>query len=168
MSHPSPSIEGLTGRHVLFGLVAFFAVVFAANAYFITVALSTHTGVVANEPYRKGLKYNERIAAAARQDSLGWTHQMTLAPDAGQLAVDIKDGAQKPIGGLAITATIGRPATSQGEVHVRLEETRPGHYEAATGLSEGGAYIASLEAEDPLRSDQGVVYRARTRLWLER
>ncbi len=52
----------LTGRHVLLIFLAFFGSIFAVNGWFLYSALSTHTGVVAVEPYRKGLAYNERIA----------------------------------------------------------------------------------------------------------
>ena len=58
--------DNLNGRHVLIGLLLFFGTIFAVNGYFMFVALSTYTGVVADEPYRKGLAYNARIAADER------------------------------------------------------------------------------------------------------
>ena len=63
---------GLTGRHVLAAMLVFFAVVFAVNAAMIYAALSTYSGVVADEPYRKGLHYNERIVADERQRQRNW------------------------------------------------------------------------------------------------
>jgi len=68
----SPEVQGLRGRHVLFAFLGFFGVIFAVNGVFLYAALSTHTGVVANEPYRKGLNYNQRIAAFQAQEQLGW------------------------------------------------------------------------------------------------
>ena len=44
-------------------------------------ALSTHTGLVANEPYRKGLHYNERIEADERQARLGWSDSIEIGRD---------------------------------------------------------------------------------------
>ncbi len=84
----------LTGRHVALTFAGFFGVVFAVNIYFVTVALSTHTGVVANEPYRKGLKYNERIAASEQQESLGWKDETVLSPGRPSLIV-ITPGQQR-------------------------------------------------------------------------
>ena len=59
--------QGLRGRHVLWVFLGFFATVFVVNGAMIYSAVSTYSGLVANEPYRKGLHYNERIAAAERQ-----------------------------------------------------------------------------------------------------
>ena len=159
--------EGLTGRHVLAILVTFFGIVFAVNAYFVIVALSTHAGVVANEPYRKGLKYNERIADSALQDSLGWNGEIALAPDGRHLVMTLRDAAGLPVRGLALSATLGRPATTREDVALLLGETTPGRYEAALTLSGAGTYVASIEARNLLQADDGVLFRARKRLWLE-
>jgi len=58
--------QGLRGRHVLAGFLGFFAIVFVVNGAMMYAAVSTYSGLVANEPYRKGLHYNERLAAAER------------------------------------------------------------------------------------------------------
>ena len=78
MAHASNGERVITGRMVLFGLIAFFGVVFAVNGTMLALALKTNTGMVANEPYRKGLKYNERIAAEERQQALGWKSEITV------------------------------------------------------------------------------------------
>ena len=52
---PAARISGLRGHHVLAGFLAFFGVVLAVNGAMIYSAISTHTGLVAIEPYRKGL-----------------------------------------------------------------------------------------------------------------
>ena len=70
--------QGLQGRQVLACSLAFFAAVFIVNGAMIYSALSTHTGLVANEPYRKGLHYNERIAADERQAHLGWSRHASM------------------------------------------------------------------------------------------
>ena len=61
----------ITGRHVLIGLIVFFGVMLVANGIFLYTALTTYSGVVSNEPYRKCLNYNERILAEKHQQSLG-------------------------------------------------------------------------------------------------
>jgi nitrogen fixation protein FixH len=168
MSQNNDATAGLTGRHVLAMLVAFFTLVLAVNAYFIATALSTHTGVVANEPYRKGLKYNERIAADERQAALGWAGEIGLDSGGRRLVVRLEDAAGAPVRDLKVTAAIGRPATARGDATLELSEASPGHYEADIGLDDGGAYIASIEAVDRHGAGDGVLYRARRRLWLER
>ena len=70
---------GLTGRHVLLAMLAFFGVIFAVNGAFLYFALGSHSGVVAVEPYRKGLAYNQAIAAAEAQERRGWRMELPYA-----------------------------------------------------------------------------------------
>ena len=58
----------IQGWHVLVGMIVFFGIIFAVNGVFLVSALNTHTGIVSQQPYRKGLDYNARIAADARQE----------------------------------------------------------------------------------------------------
>lgn len=167
MSNTSGTQFVITGRHVLFAMLGFFGIIIAVNAVMINLAISTHTGVVANEPYRKGLKYNERIAAAERQAELGWRDEIRLAPQGDKLSIDIRDKDGKPVQGLAITAIIAHPVSQTDEVTVALTESAAGLYEAALPHRDAGTYVASIEATDPARSDEGILYRAKERLWLK-
>ena len=126
--------EGLTGRHVLIGVLAFFGTVFLANGIFLYSALSTYTGVVSDEPYRKGLHYNKRIAAAERQESLGWSADARLAPDEG-LSLVLRDRNGRPVSGLFVSGVLGRPSTNQHDRNVTLTEVEPGRYVAPIGLT---------------------------------
>ena len=167
MSNSSDQTFVLTGRHVLFALLGFFGAIFAVNAYFIDQALSTNTGVVSNEPYRKGLKYNERIAASERQAELGWRDEIKLASTGDRLSIGIRDKDGKAVSGLALKATLGRPASESDDITVTLIETPGGIYEAALPPRAAGSYIASFEAVDPGRAEEGILYRAKERLWLK-
>jgi nitrogen fixation protein FixH len=145
-------------------LLAFFAAVFGVNGVMIYSALSTHTGLVANEPYRKGLRYNERITADERQARLGWTDKIVANLD-GRVAIMLSDGGGRPVSGLKIEAILGRPATNRHDVRLTLAEVAPGRYEAHTALAEG-AWLVALEA----RADSSAVepiYRSRRRLWVK-
>ena len=139
----------LTGRKVLAALIGFFAVVFAVNGIFLALALSTNTGVVSNEPYRKGLKYNEQIAADTRQSELGWTSEITLNTRDGKVVALIKDRDGAVLAGLRAIATIGLAATDREDVAATLTETAPGHYEASFPNLKAGGYIANLEVSNP-------------------
>ena len=115
---------GLKGAHVLAALLAFFGIVFAVNGVLVFEALKTHSGVVAQEPYRKGLAYNDRIAADGLQSALGWKADVGFG-SAGQVALTMLDRDDKPLSGLLIAGALGlnpaqislpnhRPATHQG------------------------------------------------------
>lgn len=166
--------QGLTGRHVLAVFLGFFGVVFAVNGYFLSVALSTYSGVVAVEPYRKGLHYNDRIAAAERQDALGWHDEIALALDGSRLTLSLRGADGAPVTGLQVSASVGRPATTAEDISLPLAETAPGRYEGALALVEHGAYVATIEARraeaatGDAQPDKEPAYRVRKRLWLDR
>ncbi len=51
---------------------AFFAVVFAVDIFYIYISKKTWRGVVIEDSYQRGLKYNEVLEAQKKQQSLGW------------------------------------------------------------------------------------------------
>lgn len=167
MSASSGKTFEITGKHVLIGMLAFFGLIIAVNIVMMRLALSTHTGIVAENTYRKGVKYNEEIAASERMALLGWRNQMTLAPTGDKLSIDIRDKDGNAVRGLAIKATLGRPASEKYDLSLTLSETAAGTYEATLPVREAGTYVASIEASDPAREQDGVLYRAKERLWLK-
>jgi nitrogen fixation protein FixH len=158
--------RGLSGRHVLGVFLAFFAAVFVANGAMIYSALSTHTGLVANEPYRKGLHYNERIAADARQGRLGWVQNVELSID-GRISLALAEPDGRPVRSLRIEGVLGRPSTNRHDVRLGLAERAPGRYEAQAAPLAEGNWIVTLEAFTSANPEEPI-YRARRRLWLKR
>jgi nitrogen fixation protein FixH len=160
------SARDLTGRHVLLMVLAFFGVIFAVNGVFIYSALSTYSGGVTQEPYRKGLQYNERIAAAARQEQLGWQDDARL--EGQKLTLLMHDAAQSPVTGLGVSGIISRPSTDRQDLPVELREVQPGQYVVHFNALDAGAWIVELHAVEPKPgSAQAIVYRMRKRLWLK-
>jgi nitrogen fixation protein FixH len=161
---------GITGRHVLLALIAFFGAIFAVNGVLLWQALSTHSGLVAHEPYRKGLAYNQRIAADERQEGLAWTPVVEIERR-GAIAVTLSDAEGRPVTGLRLDGTIGRPATMRQDISVRLEERSPGRYVAHMAALEPGAWIVGIEARlegaGLASAGDAPIYRLRRRLWLD-
>lgn len=62
-----------TGRHAAAILIAFFGVVIAVNLTMAAFATRTFGGVVVENSYVASQKYNGWLAAAKRQEKLGWT-----------------------------------------------------------------------------------------------
>jgi nitrogen fixation protein FixH len=160
--HDPPRIQGW---HVLAGMIGFFGVIFAVNGVFLYQALSTHTGVIANEPYRKGLAYNERIADEERQQALGWREQLTLAPTGDRLTLQLTDGAGRPVRGLRIAGLVGRPSTNEHDIRLDLAEQPTGTYAAAVPPLAAGTWMVSLEASELTAEGERILWRTRTRLW---
>jgi nitrogen fixation protein FixH len=149
---------------VLGAFLVFFGTVFVVNGALIYEAVSTHTGLVANEPYRKGLAYNERISADERQARLGWTETLEVGRDGHvTLALAKPDGRAVP--GLKVEGVLGRPATNRYDIKLALVETAPGRYEAQTGTIAEGSWLIALEARAQAGAEP--VYRSRRRLWLK-
>lgn len=59
------------GRLFLLVIIGFFLVVASVDAFFIYKALSTHSGVVAENAYEIGLNYNDVIAEAKKKNNHG-------------------------------------------------------------------------------------------------
>ena len=156
--------QGVQGRHVLWALLAFFGTVFAVNGALIYEAVSTHTGLVANEPYRKGLAYNERIAADERQARLGWTETIEVGRE-GHVTLALAERDGRAVRGLKVEGVLGRPATNRQDVKLALAETAPGRYEAQAGTIGEGSWLITLEARQQTGAEP--VYRSRRRLWLK-
>jgi nitrogen fixation protein FixH len=160
------SSKGLTGRHVLVIMIAFFGVIFAANGALLYAALSTYSGLVAQDPYRKGLQYNQRIDAAAKQDQLGWQEDARL--DGQKFTLFLHDAGHSPVAGLGLSGVISRPSTDRHDVGIQLREVQPGQYVAPLDALDPGAWIVNLEASEAKPgSGQTIVYRMRKRLWLK-
>lgn len=154
----------LSGRSVLMMFLAFFGVIFAVNAYFVVVALRTGTGVVAVEPYRKGLAYNQRIAADERQAALGWTADVSVATTGAMVvAIATRDG--HPVEGRSVRGLLARPSTDRSDRTIQLVETKPGRYEGVFGALEAGNWVAATDVRDR-QGDSDPVFRMRRRLWL--
>jgi nitrogen fixation protein FixH len=156
---------GLCGGHVALIFFSFFAVIFVVNGVMVYSAITTHTGIVSNEPYRKGLHYNERIADDERQATLGWRDDVALTRD-GRIAIALVAEQSRPVSGMKVAAQIGRPSTNRFDTRLNLHETAPGHYEAQAGTLQAGAWIVALEVRTDLNAAEPV-YRMRRRLWLK-
>lgn len=170
MAAMSKQEQGFTiqGWHVLAGMLAFFGIIFTVNAVFLVSALRTHTGIVSQQPYRKGLDYNNRISAYARQKALGWSHAVEIDMARKQVRLTLVDRHGRPVSGLLVNGFIGRPATEQYDRAVSLVETaKPGTYSADVEDLSPGNWLVQIEASEQRTGSSEIVYRLRKRLWLK-
>jgi nitrogen fixation protein FixH len=97
----------MSGRQVFWYFLVFFCFIAAVNAIMVTYALHTHSGVVTEHTYEKGLAYNKVIEAEEEQEALGW--KGTISYKDGLLQFTLVDADGAPIRPKKITATITRP-----------------------------------------------------------
>jgi nitrogen fixation protein FixH len=140
MSGTRQKTRELTGKHVLFWLVGFFAMVFAVNGVLVKAATSTFGGVETSSSYKAGLMFKQDIAAAEEQDALHWRVDGKIARHAGGAAVlDIsaRNDAGSPLAGLDATARLARPADERLDHLVTLDRVGPGQFHGETQANAG-------------------------------
>lgn len=118
----------MTGKTIAWYFVAFFGFIAAVNAVMVTTAVRTHSGLVTDHPYEKGLAYNRVVTAEEAQKQLGWTGEIELRyphenESSPALFFEIKDQHRAVITPDKATATITRPTQSGMDFRVDLTRT---------------------------------------------
>lgn len=148
----------LTGWHVLAMLLAFFGVVFSVNAFFITSAVQTFTGVEASRAYVRGLEYNRVLEARRAQAALGWSAVVNAAD--GRILVSLTGAEGAPVRGLTLTGDLRRPGEPQRDRTLAFSEIREGVYAAPGGDMAAGRWRVLVRAADD------VPFELERELWL--
>jgi nitrogen fixation protein FixH len=155
---------GMTKRDRLIPwyIVAFFVVVAILDGIFVYLATSTHTGVVTERAYDKGIAYNETVAAAEAQQALGWQGEITLAADR-TLTFSLVDADGQPLSGATVKAEFMRPTQAGMDFTVELTEDAAGLYGAAVDFPVEGLWdvrVFALEGERDFQHHQRLVVKA--------
>ena len=134
MSNLNPSSKPfrITGWHVLAMFGGMFSVMLAVNILFIVLAVKTFSGET-DHAYVNGLKFNETLAANARQAKMGWTMALGLErPVSGGAIVEarLSDRQGAPLSGAIIQGSIGRTTVTKEDQILTFVETSPGTYRA--------------------------------------
>lgn len=143
----------MNARFIPWIFAAGMAVVVAVNGALIYFATTTWSGLSVERAYEKGLAYNRAIAAAARQEALGWQFAVRLKSEAGQtrVMVDAVDRDGRPIEGLRIAATLARPVEAGMGRQLVLQPDGVGHYIASLERLRPGqwqTYLVVSRGED--------------------
>ena len=155
--------RAITGRHVLLYLVAFFGVVIATNAVFITLAVKTLRGEDEEKPYLQGIAFNHTLAARAEQAEMGW--QASLAArrlQSGAVVIDLHVLSRQhtPLSGLALTGLLRHPVDEHLDRKLAFREVAAGLYEGRADHLQGGNWDVVA------RTERGAPFEASRRLWI--
>src|SRR3954454_22054554 len=126
MSKPVVSPKPLTGRKVLFMLVAFFGVVIGVNMIMMRLANQTLPGTEVDSAYSASLAYEKEISAARDQNARNWTvdaHVERSGQGGATLQVEVRDHDGRPMSGLKFQGHFERPADKRSDQAVALAET---------------------------------------------
>jgi len=154
--------NGIEGRHVLAALAVFFGVMFAVNGLLVYYAVDTFSGGDRPDPYRSGLRYNERIGESARQAARGWQTEMAYDDAQGRLTLRFADQADAAIVDLDLRGVLGRPATDREDQEIVFDHVADGVYAADVRLPSGSWVLTAIA-----RKGEGTpVYRLKRRLYI--
>jgi nitrogen fixation protein FixH len=133
--------------------VAGMLVVIAVNAVMITFAVRTFPGLETADAYRKGLDYNQTIAAADAQERQGWHADLRVAtPERNddsrrtELLVRFTDRDGNPLSGLDVETFLIRPTHQGIDRSTRLEERGGGMYQGVIEIPLPGQWDARIHA----------------------
>ena len=125
--------------------VAFFVVLAAMDGVFVYLATSSHTGVVADNAYERGLAYNETIAAAEESAALGWQAELELVGSELQLKISGSDGA--PVNDALVNALVSRPTQSGYDFNVPFVPESAGSYSGEAAFPLDGLWNVRVFVE---------------------
>lgn len=141
----------ITGRTVLFGMLAFLGLVIAVNGVLVFFAVDSWSGLTTERPFEAGRDHDRELDRAAAQAALGWSSVVTLDPDSGGgqvVEVALTDAAGAPIPGLQVEVALSRPARDDLDRRMALRETAAGRYRAVVTLPLPGRWYAEIRARD--------------------
>jgi nitrogen fixation protein FixH len=161
---PRPAFE-LTGRMVLAGFVGFFFVVASVNAFMMTAAIRTMSGVEVKSAYETSQRFNGEIARMQAQTERGWQAQAHVERSGADATVTLTliDHVRAPVTGLGIEARLQHPATRHEDRSASLIEVAPGRYAAELPAVHAGAWTLAIEAN----RDGEAVFTSRSRILLK-
>lgn len=147
--------KGLRGVHVLWMTVGFFALIIAADTYFIVRAVNSFPGEQVRNSYVLGLDYNREVEERAKQAELGWIAEAGLVQeDQTRLVVRLVDARRSPVTGLNMTATYFVAGGGREEHKLALVEGAAGEYLAGIPASDSGRaefrISASIDEGEPV------------------
>ncbi|MEH2568705.1 FixH family protein [Bradyrhizobium sp. AZCC 2289] len=150
MNRVSHTPKPLTGRAVLFLLVAFFGVVIGVNLVMMKFAIQTLPGTEVDSAYSASLAYEGEIAAAHDQNARNWKvdAHVQRGPDGGAtLQVEARDNDGRPMSGLKFQGRFERPADRRADQAVTLAETGIGIYRGSASLIAPGQWDLVLQGD---------------------
>jgi len=150
MGNSSNAPRQLTGRRVLFYLVAFFGIVIGVNVVMMKLAIDTLPGTEVDSAYRASLAYKSEISAAQDQNRRNWrvdAHVERRADGGAIVRLDARDANGTPLSGLKFSGRLERPTDKRVDRAVELAESGIGIYRGSTADVLPGQWDLVIEGE---------------------
>lgn len=150
----------ITGKMVLMGMIAFYAVIMAVNGVFMFFALDTWPGLTDRDSYKKGLAYNQTLADGERQKALGW--KTTVITGNGRLQLKLTGADDQPLTGAVVAAVASRPVGELSSTALTFSPDGTGGYIAAFDPDLKGRWkvdVTILHGDDRFRTIHEVMVK---------
>lgn len=155
----------ITGRTVLFSLIAFFAVIFTANGFMMYFAIGTFPGLEVESSYKVSQRYNKEIAHAKAQAALEWTVDANITHNgdgSAHIRVVAKDKNGAPVTGELVTVDLQRPTSTASDQKIRLTERSAGEYVANAQGIQAGRWNVTVEVVGP-KGEEWPIFRSKNK-----
>ena len=139
-SQPRPS-----DKWIPWYIVLFFAAQTVLFAWFAYIAETTHTGLVTEQAYEKGLAYNGTIKKARRQEALGFSS--AIERDGRRIIFTLKDGHGRGVTGAHVRLSLFRPVHDGIDRDFDMSGGENGLYTAAIEWPEKGLWELRIHAQ---------------------
>ena len=150
MNRAYASSKPLTGRFVLFTLLAFFGVVFAVNFLMMKLAIDTLPGTEVDSAYSASLGYGKEILAARDQVMRNWhidAHVQRGADGGATLQLEARDKTGAPISGVKFQGRLERPTDRRADRPIELAEVGIGIYRGTALSVPAGQWDLVIEGD---------------------
>lgn len=153
----------LTGRQVLFALIAFFGLVMGVNAVFIVTAIDSFPGEDVRRSWFQGIHYNDVLAERAAQNALGWRAVLGVAGEGSGAYAELRMTAEDaPLGDLEITAELRHPTDATLDRALVFQKIELGVWRAPLSGVAPGTWDIAFAARDL----SGHEFEGKRRIWL--
>ncbi len=146
-------VKEITAKHVLFGLIGFFAIIFAVNGVFLTHAIQSFPGEAEEKSYLQGINFNEKLSQKKAQASLEWRSEIGLieAGSPGNSIIEARffDAQNMPINMLNVSATLSQHDDDHQQMHLSFKGIGDGRYQAdVSALTAGRVTIEIMAVQE--------------------
>jgi nitrogen fixation protein FixH len=157
-----PAGAPLTGKKVALIFATFIATFVTVDISMWKMAASSFRGLVSQEAFREGVKYDVQIAEAKAQEQRGWkveAHVDPLRDGVARVTLRVKDANGRDLVGLRSSVVFSHPTDIKRDVSVEMKETGLGIYVGEAALTPGSYHLLTELFEGERR-----MFQSRNRL----
>ena len=138
-----------TSSKIPYIFIVFFAVILLVNIAYIYISNKTWRGIATENSYKKGLEYNQIIAANKKQKLLGWKIKIkfeNLGNNSGLIQINLFDKYGSEIKDADVVLNLKRPVQEGFDFKQDLKYSN-GSYRALIKFSQKGQWEFEVIAD---------------------